>query len=128
MDRGAGGRRGSGDHSGTSRGGDDGHRSGVEALDDALARMLVRFTPTFLIYLAGADPHEGDRLGRLALSFDGLAARDRRVFDWCWQRGLPVAFCMAGGYGRRLEDTVQAQCNTFAVALAYWTRWAGRWA
>ncbi len=76
--------------------------------------------------LAGADPHEGDRLGRLKLTWDGLEARDRRVFEWAWQRGLPLAFAMAGGYGVRIEDTVQAQVNTFKVANQYWRRWQNR--
>ena len=76
-----------------------------------------------VIILAGADPHEGDRLGRLKLTWDGLEARDRRVFDWAWQRRVPLAFAMAGGYGKRLEDTVQVQVNTFRVALDYWRRW-----
>ena len=79
-----------------------------------------------MIYLAGADPHEGDRLGRLKLTWDGLEARDRRVFDWAWQRGVPLAFAMAGGYGTRMEDTVQAQMNTFAAALDYAQRWHNR--
>ncbi|MDB5857329.1 MAG: Histone deacetylase-like protein, partial [Ramlibacter sp.] len=48
------------------------------------------------------------------------------VFDWAWQRGLPLAFAMAGGYGHRIEDTVQAQVNTFAAAAAYARRWHNR--
>jgi len=79
-----------------------------------------------VIYLAGADAHEGDRLGRLRLSFDGLMARDRRVFDWCFAQRLPVAFVMAGGYGKDLADTVQVQVNTYRVALDYWRRWQNR--
>ncbi|MGH8831554.1 MAG: histone deacetylase, partial [Polaromonas sp.] len=74
-------------------------------------------------FLAGADPFEGDRLGRLALSFDGLEARDRRVFDWAWQRRIPLAFSMAGGYGVSIDETVQVQVNTYRVALEYWRRW-----
>jgi hypothetical protein len=46
------------------------------------------------------------------LTFDGLEARDRRVMDWAWQRRMPLAFCMAGGYGVDIEQTVQAQVNT----------------
>ncbi|MFI4927782.1 MAG: histone deacetylase, partial [Burkholderiales bacterium] len=88
--------------------------------------LAHRFDPGLVIYLAGADPHEGDRLGRLKLTWDGLEARDRRVFDWAWQRGVPLAFAMPGGYGHRLEDTVQVQVNTFAVALAYARRWHNR--
>ncbi len=95
----------------------------LQALESALDELERRFEPALLIYLAGADPHEGDRLGRLKLSWDGLEARDRRVFDWAWQRRIPLAFAMAGGYGKRLEDTVRAQANTYKVATAYWRRW-----
>lgn len=98
----------------------------LHALETALGELERRFDPGLLIYLAGADPHEGDRLGRLKLTWDGLEARDRRVFDWAWQRGIPLAFCMAGGYGQRIEDTVQAQVNTFHAALQYWRRWHNR--
>lgn len=101
----------------------------LEALEQALDELDRRFSPGLLIYLAGADPHEGDRLGRLKLSFDGLEARDRRVMDWAWQRRLPLAFAMAGGYGTDMEATVQVQVNTYRVALDYHARWtaaAGR--
>jgi len=103
--------------------GDDAY---LHALERALEELAHRFDPQLLIYLAGADPHEGDRLGRLKLTWDGLEARDRRVFDWAWQRGVPLAFAMAGGYGRRLEDTVQVQINTFSVAAAYARHWHNR--
>ena len=103
--------------------GDDAY---LQALERALDELAHRFDPGLVIYLAGADPHEGDRLGRLKLTWDGLEARDRRVFDWAWQRGLPLAFAMAGGYGHRIEDTVQVQVNTFTVALAYARRWQNR--
>ncbi len=95
----------------------------LQALELALAELERRFEPGLVIYLAGADPHEGDRLGRLKLTWDGLEARDRRVFDWAFQRRIPLAFAMAGGYGVRIEDTVQAQLNTFGVATQYWRRW-----
>ncbi|HTH80217.1 MAG TPA: histone deacetylase [Ramlibacter sp.] len=98
----------------------------LDALDHALDVLDSRFDPGLVIYLAGADPHEGDRLGRLKLTWDGLEARDRRVFDWAWQREVPLAFAMAGGYGERLEDTVQAQVNTFRVATQYAARWQNR--
>jgi acetoin utilization deacetylase AcuC-like enzyme len=98
----------------------------LTALEHALAELQARFDPGLVIYLAGADPHEGDRLGRLKLTWDGLEARDRRVFEWAWQRGVPVAFAMAGGYGHRIEDTVAAQVNTFRVAAHYWRRWQNR--
>jgi acetoin utilization deacetylase AcuC-like enzyme len=97
----------------------------LDALDQALDELERRFKPGLIIYLAGADPHEGDRLGRLKLSFDGLEARDRRVFDWAWQRRIPLAFTMAGGYGNDIDQTVQVQMNTYGVALAYAERWKG---
>ena len=95
----------------------------LQALEQALDELDRRFDPGLLLYLAGADPFEGDRLGRLALSFDGLEARDRRVFDWAWQRRIPLAFSMAGGYGVNIDDTVQVQMNTYRVALEYWKKW-----
>ncbi len=95
----------------------------LEALERALDELERRFEPGLVIYLAGADPHEGDRLGRLKLTFDGLEARDRRVMDWAWQRRLPLAFAMAGGYGTDMEVTVQVQMNTYRVALQYHARW-----
>jgi acetoin utilization deacetylase AcuC-like enzyme len=96
----------------------------LDALEHALQELDNRFAPGLVLYLAGADPYQGDRLGRLKLSFDGLEARDRRVFDWCFTRRIPVAFQMAGGYGMQIEETVQAQCTTYRVALQYWQRWA----
>jgi acetoin utilization deacetylase AcuC-like enzyme len=95
----------------------------MAALELALSELESRFRPGLVIYLAGADPHEGDRLGRLGLSFDGLEARDRRVLDWAWSKRIPLAFSMAGGYGKALDDTVQVQVNTYRVAYAYWRRW-----
>jgi acetoin utilization deacetylase AcuC-like enzyme len=94
----------------------------LQALDGALEELDRRFEPSLVIYLAGADPHEGDRLGRLKLTWEGLEARDRRVFDWAWQRRAPIAFAMAGGYGTRIEDTVQVQVNTFRVATECFAR------
>jgi acetoin utilization deacetylase AcuC-like enzyme len=95
----------------------------LDALELALSELEARFNPGLIIYLAGADPHEGDRLGRLNVSFDGLEARDRRVLDWAWSKRIPLAFSMAGGYGKVMDDTVQVQVNTFRVAYAYWRRW-----
>jgi acetoin utilization deacetylase AcuC-like enzyme len=95
----------------------------LHTLEGALQELENRFETDLVIYLAGADPHEGDRLGRLKLSWDGLEARDRRVFDWAWTRRIPLAFAMAGGYGIRIEDTVQVQVNTFKVAAEYALRW-----
>jgi acetoin utilization deacetylase AcuC-like enzyme len=96
------------------------------ALDVALAEAWRRHgdAPAGLaFYLAGADPHEDDRLGRLKLSFDGLAERDRRVFSALRQRGIPVAVAMAGGYGRQVESTVAVHRRTLLEALDSWRRW-----
>ncbi len=95
----------------------------LEALEQALGELERRFEPGLVLYLAGADPHEGDRLGRLKLTFDGLEARDRRVMDWAWQRRLPLAMAMGGGYGTDLEDTVQVQINTYRTAMEYVGHW-----
>ena len=100
-----------------------GDQAYLDALDLALVELDSRFRPDAVFFLAGADPHEGDRLGRLKLSYDGLLARDRRVFDWAWTRRLPLTLCMGGGYGHDIGTTVQVQVNTFGVALQYWRRW-----
>lgn len=95
----------------------------LAALEHALLELEARFHPGFVLFQAGADPFERDRLGRLKLSFDGLQARDRRVFDWCSTRGIPMAFAMGGGYGLDIAETVQVQLNTYRIALEYWQRW-----
>ena len=95
-----------------------GDQAYLAALDQALATMSRRFDPQFVIYLAGADPFEGDRLGRLKLTRAGLAARDARVFDFCRQRGLPLAITMAGGYAERIEDIVAIHFATISAARA----------
>lgn len=97
----------------------------LAALDGALAELDSRFKPGLVMYLAGADPFEGDRLGRLKLTMAGMQARDQRVFDWCGERKLPVVVLMAGGYGLRIEETVAVQLNTYRVALAYWQAFQG---
>jgi acetoin utilization deacetylase AcuC-like enzyme len=91
----------------------------LAALDRALESLFTAFDPQLIIYLAGADPHEGDRLGRLKLSMEGLAERDRRVLDAANARGLPVAIAMAGGYGRNIEDTVAIHLQTLRIAATY---------
>lgn len=98
----------------------------LHALELALNELERRFEPGLVLYLAGADPHEGDRLGRLKLSFDGLEARDRRVMDWAWSRQLPLVFAMGGGYGHDMDTTLQVQVNTYRTALAFERRWQTR--
>ncbi|WP_087723325.1 histone deacetylase family protein [Pandoraea sp. PE-S2T-3] len=89
------------------------------ALGHALTDLFAQFTPSLVIYLAGADPLENDRLGRLALSHDGLLARDRKVLTACVERSLPVAIAMAGGYGRDIEQTVAAHFATLRLASQF---------
>ena len=98
----------------------------LEALEHALHTLEQRFQPGLVLYLAGADPHEGDRLGRLKLSYDGLEARDRRVMDWCWQRRIPLVFAMGGGYGIDINSTLKVQQGTYRVGAEYAARWASR--
>lgn len=88
----------------------------LAALEGGVREALARAGADLAIYLAGADPHEGDLLGRLALTKHGLARRDRMVLGMCRQAGLPVAVVLAGGYGRRVEDTVAIHLQTVRVA------------
>jgi acetoin utilization deacetylase AcuC-like enzyme len=89
------------------------------ALDAALETMFGRFAPQLIIYLAGADAHEGDRLGRLKLSMDGMARRDTLVFQQARLHAIPVAVTMGGGYGRNIDDTVAVHLQTIAIAARH---------
>lgn len=88
----------------------------LDALQKGLAESLKRAGAEFVIYLAGADPFSGDRIGRLAVSKEGLAARDRMVLARCRKAGLPVAITMAGGYAPDIEDTVDVHFQTVLIA------------
>jgi len=90
----------------------------LAALRPALKKVLRQWRPELVIYLAGADPFFDDRLGRLALSRKGLAARDRLVFSRCRKAGAAVAVTLAGGYARRIEDTIAVHACTVAAADA----------
>ena len=92
------------------------------ALDEAWLRQADQ-PPGLAFYLAGADPHEGDRLGRLALTAQGLAERDRRVFNCLARHRVPVAVTMAGGYGHDIAVTVGLQLETVRAAQAAWQAW-----
>jgi acetoin utilization deacetylase AcuC-like enzyme len=96
------------------------------ALDRALAELTARFAPDLLIYLAGADAHEGDRLGTLRLTTDGMRARDLRVFALADRLDLPIAVAMAGGYGHDISTTVDVHLNTVRCAFDHWRHRAGR--
>jgi acetoin utilization deacetylase AcuC-like enzyme len=91
----------------------------LHALQEALRLALERFKPDFLIYLAGADVYEGDRLGHLKLTVEGCQQRDRLVIDFARRLGLPIAAAMGGGYCPRIEETVAVHFNTIAALAQY---------
>jgi acetoin utilization deacetylase AcuC-like enzyme len=82
----------------------------------AVIRVLDEFCPEILFYVGGADPYQEDQLGGLRLSKSGLKARDKGVFTAARSRGIPVVTTLAGGYARRVEDTVRIHANTIVVA------------
>ncbi len=85
-------------------------------LERGLDETLERSRPQLAIYLAGADPYEDDRLGRLSLTKAGLARRDAMVLGRLGARGIPVAIAMAGGYARNIDDSVEIHANTILAA------------
>ncbi len=95
-------------------GADDG--AFLEALSEGLEYALDRAAADVAIFVAGADPFEGDRLGRLSVTKEGLAERDRLVLESCRERNLPVAVTMAGGYAREVEDAVDIHFRTVSRA------------
>jgi len=78
--------------------------------------QVANFLPEVLLYQSGVDALAGDRLGRLALSQDGLAERDRAVFQFARSRGVPIVVTLGGGYADPIERTVEAHANTFRAA------------
>ena len=88
-------------------------------LASALPRVLDASAPDLVVYLAGADPHERDRLGRLKLTFSGLERRDAMVLEACREVGIPVAITVAGGYGTDINETVAIHVATVRVARAF---------
>jgi acetoin utilization deacetylase AcuC-like enzyme len=91
----------------------------LELLRAHLPQVLERSRPDLVFFLAGADPHEGDSLGRLKLTFDGLKARDFLVLEACRAIGVPVVITIAGGYGRDIDDTVRVHLNTVGIAATF---------
>jgi acetoin utilization deacetylase AcuC-like enzyme len=87
-------------------------------LERALPGVLLASRPDVVVYLAGADPHESDRLGRMKLTTDGLLRRDALVLGACREVGLPVAIVIAGGYGRDISQTVAIHSATAKLAAA----------
>ena len=90
----------------------------LSCLHRALREVHRAFAPEFILYLAGADAHEGDRLGRLKLTKPGMLARDEAVFDLARALGVPIAVAMAGGYGHVVQTTVDIHTQTVRAALS----------
>jgi acetoin utilization deacetylase AcuC-like enzyme len=91
----------------------------LETLEKALKQIFPLARADLAIYLAGADPYERDRLGRLKLTKAGLLARDQLVLGMCRAQGIPVAVTMAGGYAREVEDIVDIHLQTVRAALEF---------
>ena len=91
----------------------------LQSLSQCLEKLDSRFKANCLIFLAGADPHENDRLGRLNVSKAGMHLRDQLVFQFALDRQLPIAFSMAGGYGKEIESTVDIHFQTIKTALQF---------
>lgn len=85
-------------------------------LDNALSSGLRQMQPDLICYVAGADPYTDDQLGGLALTVEGLKKRDELVFRMARARKIPIMTAYAGGYARRLEDTVTIHSNTVIAA------------
>jgi acetoin utilization deacetylase AcuC-like enzyme len=88
----------------------------LDALEEGLLHSLKQMTPDLIFYVGGADPYREDQLGGLALTLEGLQKRDRLVFEHARRRGIPVASTLAGGYARRVADTVRIHVNTIIAA------------
>ena len=92
-------------------------REYLACLNDHLPAVFAT-EPEIIFYLAGADPYEGDKLGRLALTLAGLRQRDECVLRDCYEREVAVVTVMSGGYGKDINDTVEIHCNTIRAVKA----------
>ena len=88
----------------------------LDALEKGLLSALQKMTPDLIFYVGGADAYREDQLGGLALTIEGLQKRDRLVFEHARRKGIPVASTLAGGYARRVADTVRIHINTIIAA------------
>jgi len=88
----------------------------LETLLPVVKESIEKFGPEIVFYVGGADPFCEDQLGGLMLTKKGLKERDKRVFEAARKRGVPVATTLAGGYARRVEDTVRIHVNTIVAA------------
>ena len=93
-----------------------GDESYLAILDEHLRKALSNFSPQIIFYVAGADPYREDQLGGLALTMQGLARRDSLVMDYARKNKRPLVITLAGGYARRVEDTVAIHVGTIVAA------------
>jgi len=93
----------------------------LQHLRMALPVIFERARPDLVIYVSGADPYVGDRMGRLAMSRAGLATRDRLVYEACQRHGIPVAVSMAGGYAPNIEEIVDIHFQTVKTGVEMWS-------
>ncbi len=93
--------------------GDDAY---LDAVRPAVIESFDRGRPDLVLFIAGADPYEGDRLGRLKLTKPGLLARDQIVFDACRAAGVPLAIVCGGGYCDAVESIVDIHAATMLLA------------
>jgi acetoin utilization deacetylase AcuC-like enzyme len=93
----------------------------IETLAGHLPQVF-QSDPEIVFYLAGADAYRGDKLGRLALSIDGLRERDALVLRECYEREIPIVTVMSGGYGKDINDTIEIHCNTIRMVKQIFER------
>jgi len=89
----------------------------LSILADTLPRLYAQHQPEFIFYLSGVDVLSSDKLGKLAMTKTGCKERDRMVFQFCKEHGLPVQVSMGGGYSPEIRDIVDAHCNTYKVGI-----------
>ncbi|MEA2105795.1 MAG: hypothetical protein U9P82_03630 [Bacteroidota bacterium] len=88
----------------------------LEKLNNNLPEIIERVNPDFIFYQSGVDILENDKIGKLSVSIKGCAERDRLVFDLAQKNNIPVTASMGGGYADKLDDIVEAHCNTYRIA------------
>jgi acetoin utilization deacetylase AcuC-like enzyme len=93
----------------------------LDALAEHLPSVFIH-NPEMVFYLGGADPYKEDKLGRLALSIEGLQRRDALVLEACYKREVPVVTVMSGGYSENIDDTVEIHCNTIRTIRSLFSR------
>lgn len=93
----------------------------IRQLRSHVPAALDAFRPQMILYQAGADPYAGDQLGDLRLTIDGLAERDRLIYGWATERGMPLAVTLGGGYAFNTEDTVAIHVNTCLLTREFWS-------